>query len=119
MELLCVLFAVGGVVPAAAPVLYAEMPRPGGGRTADGAVADCGGAKKLTSLAAMAGMVPRRMGGDALCLAGGVWVLLTRKNTQMRCRCWLHTGQCVILGAWRGVYRLLFVRQPIAAIFDG
>ena len=96
MELLCVLFAVAALFCGCA-VLYAEMPRPA-------AVAPLTALSLIVAvltLAAMAGVLyPAAWAVYALCLAGGVWVLLTRKKHRCAADA-VHTGQCVVLGAWR------------------
>ncbi len=113
MELLCVLAAVAALFCGCTVLtLKCRVPASVAPLTALSLIV------AVLTLAAMAGVLyPITWAVYALCLAGGVWVLATRKTTLERRKA-VYPGQCAVLGHGAGVHRLLFVRQPMATDFD-
>ena len=114
MELLCVLFAVAALFCGCAVLtLKCRVPAAVAPLTALSLIV------AVLTLAAMAGVLyPAAWAVYALCLAGGVWVLLTRKKHTDALQMLFTPGSVLFWGMALAFTVYFFVRQPMAADFD-
>ena len=114
MELLCVLFAVTALFCGCAVLtLKCRVPAAVAPLTALSLIV------AVLTLAAMAGVLyPAAWAVYALCLAGGVWVLLTRKKHTDALQMLFAPGSVLFWGMALAFTVYFFVRQPMAADFD-
>ena len=114
MELLCVLFAVAALFCGCAVLtLKCRVPAAVAPLTALSLIV------AVLTLAAMAGVLyPAAWAVYALCLAGGIWVLLTRKKHTDALQMLFTPGSVLFWGMALAFTVYFFVRQPMAADFD-
>ena len=114
MELLCVLFAVAALFCGCAVLtLKCRVPAAVAPLTALSLIV------AVLTLAAMAGVLyPAAWAVYALCLAGGVWVLLTRKKHTDAPQMLFTPGSVLFWGMALAFTVYFFARQPMAADFD-
>ena len=114
MERLCVLFAVAALFCGCAVLtLKCRVPAAVAPLTALSLIV------AVLTLAAMAGVLyPAAWAVYALCLAGGVWVLLTRKKHTDALQMLFTPGSVLFWGMALAFTAYFFVRQPMAADFD-
>ena len=114
MELLCVLFAVAALFCGCAVLtLKCRVPAAVAPLTALSLIV------AVLTLAAMAGVLyPAAWAVYALCLAGGAWVLLTRKKHTDAPQMLFTPGSVLFWGMALAFTVYFFVRQPMAADFD-
>ena len=114
MELLCVLFAVAALFCGCAVLtLKCRVPAAVAPLTALSLIV------AVLTLAAMAGVLyPAAWAVYALSLAGGVWVLLTRKKHTDALQMLFTPGSVLFWGMALAFTVYFFVRQPMATDFD-
>ena len=114
MELLCVLAAVAALFCGCTVLtLKCRVPASVAPLTALSLIV------AVLTLAAMAGMLyPITWAVYALCLAGGVWVLATRKNHAGAAQKLFTPGSVLFWGMALAFTVYFFVRQPMATDFD-
>ena len=114
MELLCVLAAVAALFCGCAVLtLKCRVPASVAPLTALSLIV------AVLTLAAMAGVLyPITWAVYALCLAGGVWVLATRKNHAGAAQKLFTPGSVLFWGMALAFTVYFFVRQPMATDFD-
>ena len=114
MELLCVLFAVAALFCGCAVLtLKCRVPAAVAPLTALSLIV------AVLTLAAMAGVLyPAAWAVYGLCLAGGVWVLATRKKHTDALQMLFTPGSVLFWGMALAFTVYFFVRQPMATDFD-
>ena len=114
MELLCVLAAVAALFCGCTVLtLKCRVPASVAPLTALSLIV------AVLTLAAMAGVLyPITWAVYALCLAGGVWVLATRKNHAGAAQKLFTPGSVLFWGMALAFTVYFFVRQPMATDFD-
>ncbi len=111
---LCVFFAVAALFCGCA-VLTLKCRVPAAVAPLTALSADCGGADAGRNGGRA---VPAASAVYALCLAGGVWVLLTRKKHTDALQMLFTPGSVLFWGMALAFTVYFFVRQPMAADFD-
>ena len=114
MELLCVLAAVLALFALCAVLtLKCRVPAAAAPLVALGCIV------AALTLAAMAGaLYPAVWALYLLCLAGGVWLILTRKQHSGAARKLFTPGSVLFWGAALGLTVYFFIRQPLAGDYD-